>query len=42
MLDLILPNIICFQTQEQFATLNNIRVLLEGVVTFVTYAVTFQ
>ena len=31
MSDLIVPNIICFPTQEQLATLNNIRVLLEGV-----------
>ena len=31
MSDLILPNIICFQTQEQLATLSNIQVLLEGV-----------
>ena len=26
-----LPNIICFQTQKQLATLNNIQVLLKGV-----------
>ena len=31
MSDLIEPNIICFQTQKQLATLNNIGVLLEGV-----------
>ena len=28
---LVLPNIICFQTQKQLATLNNIRVLLKSV-----------
>ena len=31
MSDLIVPNIICFQTQKQLATLNSIGVLLEGV-----------
>ena len=29
--DLIVPNIICFQTQKQLATLNNIQVLLKSV-----------
>ena len=29
MLDLALPNIICFQTQKQYTILNNIRVLLK-------------
>ena len=31
MSDLIVPNIICFQTQKQLTTLNNIRVLLKSV-----------
>ena len=31
MSDLIVPNIICFQTQKQLATLNNVWVLLKGV-----------
>ena len=31
MSDLVLPNIICFQSQKQLATLNNIRVLLKSV-----------
>ena len=31
MSDLIVPNIICFQTQKQLATLNSIGVLPEGV-----------
>ena len=30
MSDLIVPNIICFQTQKQLATLNNIGELLKG------------
>ena len=30
MSDPIVPNIICFQTQKQLATLNNVRVLLKG------------
>ena len=33
MSDLIAPNIICFQTRKQLATLNRIRVLLKGVLT---------
>ena len=33
MLDIIVPNIICFQTQKQLASLNNIRVLLKSVLT---------
>ena len=33
MLDLIVPNIICLQTQKQLASLNNIRVLLKSVLT---------
>ena len=33
MLDLVLSNIICFQTQKQLTTLNNIRVLRKGVLT---------
>ena len=33
MLHLIVPNIICFQTQKQLASLNNIRVLLKSVLT---------
>ena len=33
MSDLIVPNIICFQTQEKPATVNEVRVLLEGVLT---------
>ena len=31
MSDLVLSNIICFQTQKQLITLNNIRVLLKSV-----------
>ena len=31
MSDFIVPNIICFQTQKQFNTLNNIGILLKGV-----------
>ena len=31
MSDLVLSNIICFQTQKQLTTLNNIRVLLKSV-----------
>ena len=31
MSDLVVPNIICFQTQKQLATLNKIRVLLKSV-----------
>ena len=31
MSDLVVPNIICFQTQKQLAALNNIRVLLKKV-----------
>ena len=31
MLDLIVPNIICFQIQKQLATLNSIAVLLKVV-----------
>ena len=31
MSDLAVPNIICFQTQEQLAALNKIQALLEGV-----------
>ena len=31
MTDLIVPNIICFRTKKQLATLNNIRVLLKGI-----------
>ena len=31
MSDLIVPNIICFQTEKQLAALNNIGVLLNGV-----------
>ena len=31
MSDLVVPNIICFQTQKQLAALNNIRVLLKSV-----------
>ena len=31
MSDLIVSNIICFQTQKQLATLNNIQVLLKSV-----------
>ena len=31
MSDLIVPNIICFQTQKQLATLNTIVILLKGV-----------
>ena len=31
MIDLIVPNIVCFQTKKQLATLNNILVLLKGV-----------
>ena len=31
MSELIVPNIICFQTQKQLATLNSIGVLLKGV-----------
>ena len=30
MSELIVSNIICFQTQKQIATLNNVRVLLKG------------
>ena len=33
MSDFVVPNIICFQTQKQLATLNNIRVQLESVLT---------
>ena len=33
MLDLLVPNIICIQTQKQLATLNNIRVQLKIVLT---------
>ena len=33
MLNLIVPNITCFQTQKQLASLNNIRVLLKSVLT---------
>ena len=33
MSDLIVPNIICFQTQKQLASLNKIRVLLKSVFT---------
>ena len=33
MSNLIVPNIICFQTQKQLASLNNIRVLLKSVLT---------
>ena len=33
MSNLIVPNIICFQTQKQLASLNNIRVLLKTVLT---------
>ena len=33
MSDLIVPNIICFQTQKQLASLNKIRVLLKSVLT---------
>ena len=33
MTDLIVPNIICFQTQKQPATLNNIQVLYRSVLT---------
>ena len=33
MLDLIVPNIICLQTQKQLTSLNNIRVLLKSVLT---------
>ena len=29
--DLVVPNIICFQTQTQITTLNNIRELLKSV-----------
>ena len=31
MSDLIVPNIICFKTQKQLATLSNIGILLKGV-----------
>ena len=31
MIDFTVANIICFQTKKQLATLNNIRVLLKGV-----------
>ena len=31
MSDLVVPNIICFQTQKQLATLNNIQVLIKSV-----------
>ena len=31
MSDLVVANIICFQSQKQLATLNNIRVLLKSV-----------
>ena len=31
MTDLIVPNIICFQTKKQLASSNNIQVLLKGV-----------
>ena len=31
MSDLIVPNIICFQTQKQLATLNNVGVLVKSV-----------
>ena len=31
MSDLVLSNIICFQTQKQLTTLNNIRVLYKSV-----------
>ena len=31
MSDLIVPNIICFQTQKQLATLNSIGIVLKGV-----------
>ena len=46
MTDLIVPNIICFQTKKQLATLNNIQVLLKGVLTdlrarYFVYAKTF-
>ena len=33
MSDLVVPNIICFRTQRQLATLNNIVVLLKSVLT---------
>ena len=33
MSSLIVPNIICFQTQKQLTSLNNIRVLLKSVLT---------
>ena len=33
MSDLIVPNIICFQTQKWLTILNNIRVLPKGVLT---------
>ena len=33
MLDIIVPNIICFQTQKQLTSLNNIQVLLKSVLT---------
>ena len=31
MSDLIVPNVICFQTQKRLTTLKNFRVLLNGV-----------
>ena len=33
MLDFVVPNIICFQTQKQLASFNNIRVLPKSVLT---------